>query len=164
MILNEKILKDARKIIQLCSINKIRIATVESCTGGLISAYLTAIPGSSKVFDRGLTTYTNESKISLAGVPEKMIEKFGAVSKEVAISMANGGLSRSNANIAISVTGIAGPGGGTKNKPVGLVHFGLAKKDFNTLAFSQKFQGDRTNIRKASVLYSFNLIIKSLEE
>ena len=129
MILNQKILKEAKELIQLCSKNNIRIATIESCTGGLISSYLTAIPGSSKVFDRGLTTYSNEAKVSLAGVPEKTIERFGAVSKEVAISMANGGLSRSKANIAVSVTGIAGPGGGTETKPVGLVHFGLARKN-----------------------------------
>ena len=164
MILNQKILKEAKELIQLCSKNNIRIATIESCTGGLISSYLTAIPGSSKVFDRGLTTYSNEAKVSLAGVPEKTIERFGAVSKEVAISMANGGLSRSKANIAVSVTGIAGPGGGTETKPVGLVHFGLARKNFDTLAFNQIFQGDRTNIRKASVLYSLNLIKKSMEK
>ena len=123
------ILDRASEIIQLCQIKRCKVATIESCTGGLISAALTAVSGASDVVDRGFITYSNEAKNQLVGVPVKLIETYGAVSEEVARAMAEGGLQRSIANITVSVTGIAGPGGGTDIKPVGLVHFACAQKN-----------------------------------
>lgn len=105
------------------------IASAESCTGGLVSAALTSVPGSSDVFDRGFVTYTNTAKSEMLGVPFWMIEKHGAVSEEVALSMAGGALTHSNANLSVAVTGIAGPGGGSSDKPVGLVHFAAGRRD-----------------------------------
>src|ERR1700754_4149903 len=105
----------------------LKIATAESCTGGLIAGTLTAIAGSSDVYDRGWVTYSNEAKREQLGVPSMMIEARGAVSGEVAEAMAKGALHRSKAHVAISVTGIAGPGGGSAEKPVGLVYIGLAR-------------------------------------
>lgn len=102
------------------------IITAESCTGGLIAAALTEIAGSSKVVHGGFVTYANAAKTSMLGVPKNMIDQFGAVSQQVARAMAEGALRTSGADIAIAVTGIAGPGGGTREKPVGLVHFGCA--------------------------------------
>ncbi len=102
------------------------VATAESCTGGLISGALTEIAGSSAAVDRGFVTYSNEAKTELLGVPADLIQKVGAVSKDVAIAMAEGALTRSNAQIAVSVTGIAGPGGGSAEKPVGTVHIAVA--------------------------------------
>lgn len=105
------------------------IVTAESCTGGMIGAALTDIPGSSAVFDRGFITYSNDAKTELLGVPTTTIEKHGAVSAEVAEAMAKGALAHSHADLAVSVTGVAGPDGGTPEKPVGLVWFGLAARD-----------------------------------
>jgi nicotinamide-nucleotide amidase len=102
------------------------IATAESCTGGLLAGLLTEIPGSSDVFERGWVTYSNEAKVAEIGVPAALIARRGAVSAEVAAAMAAGALARSGASVALAITGIAGPGGGTPDKPVGLVHFGLA--------------------------------------
>ncbi len=104
------------------------LATAESCTGGLICATLTDIPGSSSVVDRGFVTYSNEAKSDLLGVSSDLIRTVGAVSKEVAIAMAEGALARSNADVSVSVTGIAGPGGGSADKPVGTVHIAVAAK------------------------------------
>jgi len=116
----------AETLIQQARLAGVMIATAESCTAGLISASLTEVAGSSAVFDRGFVTYSNEAKSEMLGVPAELIERHGAVSPEVAMAMAEGALARSNADRAISVTGIAGPGGGTPGKPVGTVHFGVA--------------------------------------
>ncbi|MEM8574099.1 MAG: CinA family protein [Pseudomonadota bacterium] len=128
------------------------IATAESCTGGLVSAALTSVPGSSDVFDRGFVTYTNAAKSEMLGVPAWLIEKHGAVSEEVARAMAGGALAHSNAAIAVSITGIAGPGGGTSEKPVGLVHFAAERRDLPTQHQSMDY-GDigRDEIRRYSV-------------
>jgi nicotinamide-nucleotide amidase len=112
----------SKKIISICEEKKIMIATAESCTGGLIASALTEIAGASAVVDRGFVTYSNESKQKMLGVKVQTLERFGAVSKEVALEMVAGALHRSNAHISVAVTGIAGPGGGTGEKPVGLVH------------------------------------------
>ena len=106
----------------------LKLATAESCTGGLIAAILTEVPGSSDVFERGFVTYSNEAKTELLGVPAELIEKHGAVSEEVARAMASGALGHSRADIAVAVTGVAGPGGGTTAKPVGLVHLAAARR------------------------------------
>ena len=107
------------------------LATAESCTGGLLSALITEIPGSSDIFDRGFVTYSNEAKIEMLGIDAKLITQFGAVSAEVARAMAESAVVLAKAHIAVSITGIAGPGGGSESKPVGLVHFGAARTDSN---------------------------------
>jgi len=139
------------------------IATAESCTGGLIGGALTDAPGSSAVFDRGFITYSNEAKNELLGVPMAMLEKHGAVSEEVARAMAEGALERSNAQIAVSVTGIAGPGGGTKDKPVGLVWFGVASDRAVTEGIKTVFKDlGRSSVRQESVCFSLTQLLNQL--
>lgn len=135
------------------------VATAESCTGGLIAATLTEIAGSSAVVDRGFVTYSNEAKTDMLGVPAAIIHTHGAVSEPVARSMAEGALARSQADITISVTGVAGPSGGSSKKPVGTVHFGCARKGRKTVHSHMLFEGmDRTQVRSASVAHVFKLI------
>jgi nicotinamide-nucleotide amidase len=107
----------------------VKIATAESCTGGLIAAAITAVPGASAALERGFVTYSNEAKSEMLGVPQSLIEQHGAVSREVALAMVEGALAHSHADIAVAVTGIAGPDGGSEEKPVGLVHIAAARKD-----------------------------------
>lgn len=126
------------------------IATAESCTGGLIGWALTEVPGSSAYVDRGFITYSNTAKVEMLGVPAEMIETHGAVSKDVARAMAAGALQHSNANITVAVTGIAGPGGGTRQKPVGLVYIAVATEDGSDV-FEHHFGGTRSEIRKSTV-------------
>src|SRR5215468_11801064 len=118
----------ARALLDLCRSKKLTIATAESCTGGLVAATLTEIPGSSDVLERGFVTYSNAAKTAMLGVPADVIARFGAVSRETAEAMAQGALAHSPADLAVSITGIAGPGGGTPDKPVGLVHFAAAAR------------------------------------
>jgi nicotinamide-nucleotide amidase len=128
----------------------VRIAVAESCTGGLISKLFTDIPGSSDYFDRGIVTYSNDSKTDLLGIPAEMIEEHGAVSEEVAAAMAQGMLQRSAADLTASVTGIAGPGGGTEEKPVGLVYIGIAdEKRLEVRRFRFLFERDLNRKRTA---------------
>jgi len=134
-----------------------KIATAESCTGGLIAAALTAIAGSSDVVDRGFVTYSNEAKAELLGVDPALIERVGAVSEDVARAMAAGALQRSRADAAVSVTGVAGPGGGSAEKPVGLVWFGLATQAGVT-AESVVFPGDRSQVRAQTVAHALALL------
>ena len=135
----------------------LRLATAESCTGGLIAAVLTSVGGSSDVFERGFVTYSNEAKQEDLGVPAGLIEAYGAVSEEVARAMAEGTLDNSRADIALSVTGIAGPGGGSDAKPVGTVWLGCAKRGQPTHTERHVFVGDRTAIRQASVARALQL-------
>ena len=128
-----------------------KIATAESCTGGLVAGTLTAIAGSSDVYDRGWVAYSNEAKREQLGVPSMVLEARGAVSAEVAEAMAKGALHRSQAHVAVSVTGIAGPGGGSAEKPVGLVYIGLARKDGWSQVERCMFDGDRDSIRSQTV-------------
>lgn len=135
------------------------VATAESCTGGLIAATLTEIAGSSSVVDRGFVTYSNEAKTDMLGVPADVINAHGAVSEPVARSMAEGALVRSQADITISVTGVAGPGGGSAEKPIGTVHFGCARKGRETVHNHMLFERmDRAHVRTASVAHAFKLI------
>lgn len=129
-----------------------RLASAESCTGGLVAAHLTEIAGSSAVFEYGFVTYANEAKTALLGVPEATLAAVGAVSEEVARAMAEGALARSGADAAVSITGIAGPGGGSEAKPVGLVHFGLALRSGETRHLVRRY-GDlgRATIRARAV-------------
>ncbi|HVY99314.1 MAG TPA: CinA family protein [Dongiaceae bacterium] len=129
-----------------------KIATAESCTGGLIAGTLTAVAGSSDVYDRGWVTYSNEAKREQLGVPATVLEARGAVSPEVAEAMAKGALHRSKADVAVSVTGIAGPGGGSPEKPVGLVYIGLARKDGWSQVERCMFDGDRDSVRSQTVM------------
>ena len=133
------------------------IATAESCTGGLIGAALTAIAGSSDVVDRGFITYSNEAKTEMLGVSASLIGRVGAVSEQVAMEMAVGALSRSRAFAAVSVTGVAGPGGGSAEKPVGLVWFGLATS-YGVRAESMIVPGDRNAVRAATVAHALGLL------
>lgn len=140
-----------------------RIATAESCTGGLIAAALTDIAGSSDVFERGFVTYSNAAKTELLGVPGDLIADVGAVSEAVARMMAEGALEASRANIALSVTGIAGPGGATPMKPVGLVHFGVKTENGPILHRAERY-GDlgRSEVRAAAVRTGLELLLEAL--
>ena len=147
----------ASNLLNTCRTAGLMVATVESCTGGMVAGSLTEIAGSSAVVDRGFVTYTNEAKNELVGVPMELFPKVGAVSEEVARAMAAGGLSHSRADIAVGITGVAGPGQ-SENKPAGLVHICAARKDGNVLHERCMFDGDRAAVRKASVLKAFDLI------
>ena len=151
-------LTDAEALLAACRSKGIRLATAEGCTGGLIAAALTAIAGSSDVMDRGFVAYSNEAKQQMIGVPMSLIETHGAVSQEVARAMAEGALACSRAAIAVSVTGVVGPGGGSADKHVGLVCFGLARAGQPSYSERQVFPGDRSEIRAAAVAHAFTMI------
>lgn len=155
--------ENAEELIHALKARGLMIATAESCTGGLIAALLTEIAGSSSAVDRGFVTYSNEAKHESIGVPQELIETHGAVSEPVARAMAEGALAHSRADIAVSVTGIAGPGGGTAAKPVGLVHAGLARRGMATMHRRLEF-GDigRSNVRLATVAAVLGLVRDSL--
>ena len=137
----------------------LKVATAESCTGGLIAGLLTEIPGSSDVVERGFVTYSNEAKAEMLGVGPQLIATHGAVSAEVARAMASGALAHSKADISVAVTGVAGPGGGTAAKPVGLVHFGAARRGGAVLHHEERF-GDigRSEIRLVTVRQALDLL------
>src|SRR5215472_4255803 len=120
--MDDNIRASATRVLDACRIHGLKVATAESCTGGLVAGALTAIPGSSDVLDRGFVTYSNAAKTALVGVPEALIAEHGAVSQAVARAMAEGGMAAAGVGAAVAITGIAGPGGGTADKPVGLVH------------------------------------------
>lgn len=157
----------AQRALDACLARKLKIVTAESCTGGLIAGALTENAGSSKVFERGFVTYSNESKQELLGVPAAVIAAHGAVSGEVAEAMANGALERSHAQLALAVTGIAGPDGGTLEKPVGLVQFALAQRDRPTLLVPKHFvppkakEFSRVEIRRLAVLTGLHLLLEA---
>lgn len=138
----------ATAVLNTCVAARIHLATAESCTGGLIAGCLTAIAGSSRVVDRGFITYSNQAKTEMLGVPADLIKKNGAVSEPVAKAMASGALERASVGIAVSVTGIAGPDGGSKEKPVGTVWIGLARKGKEPYARPFLFEGDRSAVRE----------------
>ncbi len=149
----------AARVLAACRARGWRVGTAESCTGGLIAAALTALAGSSDVVEGGLVTYSNEAKTLLLGVPANLIASVGAVSAEVAKAMAEGALARlPRIDLAVAVTGVAGPGGGSVEKPVGLVHFGLARRDAKTETEHRIFTGNRTAVRQATVLWALSLL------
>lgn len=155
--------KQAHEVLNICRQKGLLLTTVESCTGGLIAASLTNIAGSSDVLDCGFVVYSNESKMHLVSVCAELIKTYGAVSKEVALAMAEGGLKHSQADIAVSVTGIAGPGGASLNKPVGLVHFAVAYKNHSPVHKEMHFGHlDRKAIRHATVENAFQMILERL--
>lgn len=151
----------ARALLAACRALGLRIATAESCTGGLIAGVLTAIPGSSNVFERGFVTYSNDAKTEMLGVPPALIARKGAVSAEVAMAMAEGALAHSRADVAAAVTGVAGPGGGSDAKPVGLVHIACARRGGVRLHEECRF-GDvgRDAVREATVLRALEMIAR----
>lgn len=161
-MLPESTLMEAEALLAACRSKRIMLATAESCTGGLIAAALTAIPGSSDVVDRGFVTYSNMAKNEAIGVPMALLEAHGAVSQPVVAAMAEGALARSQAAIAIAVTGVAGPGGGSADKPVGLVWFGLARTGSQAVTDSRIFPGDRAAIRAATVVQALRMIREAL--
>ena len=142
---------DVAGLLDLYRQKGLKIATAESCTGGLVAATLTAIAGSSDVFERGWVTYSNDAKGDSLGVPADLIADKGAVSAEVAESMARGALRHSKADVAVAITGVAGPGGGSAEKPVGLVFIGLARKDGWSQVERCIFPGSRDTVRTNSV-------------
>jgi len=154
----------AREVLAVCERAKLMIATAESCTGGLIAAALTAIPGSSAVVERGFVTYSNAAKTDLLRVPGSLLERYGAVSHNVALAMAEGALARSKADATVAVTGVAGPTGGTADKPVGLVHIVAAYRGRPALHERHLFTGDRDAIRLASALAAMELLIRRVRE
>ena len=159
---SQELLDRAGPILDLCRARQIMLATAESCTGGLVAALLTEVAGSSDVVDRGLVTYSNEAKMDLLGVPAAVLEEFGAVSRQTAEAMAAGALARSRAQVTIAITGIAGPGGGTAEKPVGLVHFAAAHSSA-VIHVERRFGPlSRGAIRLASVKQALDLIEQSL--
>jgi nicotinamide-nucleotide amidase len=150
----------ANKVVQKLSKKKLKVSFVESCTGGMLSSVITSIGGSSKVFDLGLITYSNKAKIDVLKVPKKIINQYGAVSKECCLSMVKNLSKISNANITVSITGIAGPKGGTKLKPVGLVYIGIKKKNKIIVKENLFKKKNRLSIQKATVRISLNIINK----
>jgi len=154
-----ELLDRARSLLDLCRMKSLKVAAAESCTGGLLAATLTEIPGSSDVFERGFVTYSNAAKADMLGVPAATLEHFGAVSRETAEAMAQRALAHSPADLAVSITGIAGPGGASPGKPVGLVHFGAARRGGQTAHQERRF-GDigRAQVRRVSVLQALAML------
>jgi len=152
----------ARRVLAACQTQGLRLATAESCTGGLIAACLTEIPGSSDVVERGWVTYDNRAKHEMLGVPTDLLQTVGAVSREVAQAMATGARERAGVELAIAVTGIAGPGGATPAKPVGLVHLALATAGAPCRHERHQFTGDRSAVRQASLDAALELILRNL--
>ena len=158
---DEEITGAATALLDLCKTKRLMVATAESCTGGLVAGALTEIAGSSDVVERGCVTYSNNAKMQMLGVPLGTLKDFGAVSRETAEAMARGALANSGAHLAVSITGIAGPGGGSADKPVGLVHFAAASRSGRLIDIEQRF-GDigRSKVRRASVLQALAMLHK----
>lgn len=163
-IFNEALCLKAKVILDQCKKHGTKLATVESCTGGLLSAVLTELPGSSTMFTHGFITYANEAKQQMAGVDPLLIKHHGAVSEAVARAMAEGALQCSSADIAVAITGVAGPDGGTAQKPVGTVHFAAAHKGKSTIHLHKIFAGDRSEIRLAAVDCALDMIVAELKK
>jgi nicotinamide-nucleotide amidase len=147
----------AASVLAACRAKGWRVATAESCTGGLVAAALTAVPGSSDVVDRGFVTYSNKAKMELLGVPEATLAAVGAVSAEAALAMAAGAMRRAGVDLAVSVTGIAGPGGRSAEKPVGLVYLGLTTTDA-CRSERHVFPGDREAVRRAAMIRALEML------
>jgi nicotinamide-nucleotide amidase len=159
---NKKLLNLAQKIKELTP-HRVTISTAESCTGGMVSSYLTNIAGSSEYFLGGVISYSNEVKIGLLSVSQNTLDKFGAVSEETAIEMATGSRGATGSDIAVSVTGIAGPGGGSKEKPVGTVCFAIAN-NLGVRSMTHHFQGSREEVRESSCLVALELILDEIQK
>jgi nicotinamide-nucleotide amidase len=148
----------AETVLTLCRARSWRLATAESCTGGLVAAALTAIAGSSDVVERGFFAYSNNAKREMLGVSEETIAAHGAVSAETAAAMARGAIAQARVDLAVSVTGIAGPGGGTPQKPVGIVYLGVARRDGATRVERRVLPGERGEVRRAATVLALELL------
>jgi nicotinamide-nucleotide amidase len=149
----------AERVLELCRARGLHVATAESCTGGLVAAALTEIPGSSDVVDRGFVTYSDDAKRAMLGVPAATLKRHGAVSAQTAKAMAAGALKNSRADLAVSITGIAGPGGGSRQKPVGLVYFAAASRDGRRVTRKRLFgEIGRRRVRLRSVIEALALL------
>ena len=157
---DSELIGTAQALLDLCQRKGLKIAAAESCTGGLLTATLTEIPGSSDVVDRGFVTYSNDAKIAMLGVPASTLKQRGAVSRETAEAMARGALAESGVDLAVSITGIAGPGGATAGKPVGLVHLAATARDGRIVHHQRNF-GDigRAQVRRACVLEALDMLL-----
>jgi nicotinamide-nucleotide amidase len=161
---DDRILALAEAVLTRCREKKLMVATAESCTGGLIAGALTDIAGSSDVVERGFVTYSNRAKTEMIGVPAPLIVEHGAVSAEVARAMAAGALTHAPVELAVAVTGIAGPGGGSADKPVGLVHLATARRGGKVHSERHVFPGDRGGIRRATVERALELLLAAAEQ
>ena len=155
----------ATRVLDLCRARGLKVATAESCTGGLVAGALTEIAGSSDVVDRGFVTYSNAAKQAMLDVPADTLARFGAVSRQTAEAMAQGALAESEADLAVSITGVAGPGGGSPEKPVGLVHFAAAARSGRRIHHEERY-GDigRGEVRRRSVGRALALLAELAEE
>jgi nicotinamide-nucleotide amidase len=154
----------ARRVGARLKARRLKLATAESCTGGWIAQAVTSVSGSSEWFDRGFVTYSNEAKKELLGVRAATLSRHGAVSRETAREMAAGALARSRAQVAVAVTGVAGPTGGTKEKPVGTVCFAWSRKGRAPESATRRFSGGRESVRRQSVIAALQGLIERLEE
>ena len=162
--MNDDVTAAAGALIKFCTETHLTIATAESCTGGLVAGALTDIAGSSAVLDRGFVTYSNKAKQQMLGVPAATLRQYGAVSRQTAEAMARGALSKAKVDLAVAITGIAGPGGGSPDKPVGLVHFAAASRDGTSMHAAMRY-GDigRTEVRHKSVLQALRMLMELAE-
>jgi nicotinamide-nucleotide amidase len=162
-MIDDALFEKSKALLDTCAQHRIRLALAESCTGGLLAGALTAVPGSSAVVERGFVTYSNEAKAESLGVPQEIIHSEGAVSAPVARAMAEGALAHSLADASAAITGVAGPGGGTDAKPVGLVFIASARRGRPTLVERHVFPGDRGAIRRASVDAALALLLRQVQ-
>lgn len=161
-MIEDRIAALAGDVIQRCKMAGLRLAVAESCTGGLVSACLTDIPGASAVFERAFITYSNDAKHEMLGVSAAVLGQRGAVSEEVARAMAEGVLARAPVELAAAITGVAGPGGGTREKPVGLVHIAAARRGLPTRHEMHVFTGERARVRAASAQAALKMLLDFL--
>jgi nicotinamide-nucleotide amidase len=156
-------MSEAAVLLERFRTAKLHIVTAESCTGGMVAARLTDIAGSSDVVERGFVTYSNEAKTEMLGVPSALISQYGAVSAQVARAMAEGALAYARADVSVAITGIAGPGGATPGKPVGLVYLAVGRRGRDTKVERQQFSGDRVEVREAATRRALELLDDAVE-
>jgi len=158
-MLDDDIVEAARRLLDICKRKNLLVATAESCTAGLVAGTLTEVPGTSSILDRGFVTYSNQAKQDMVGVSAATLKTHGAVSRETADEMARGALAHAPVDLAVSVTGIAGPDGGSAEKPVGLVHFAAASRGGQFIHAEKRFGNiGRADVRKQSVLQAFRML------
>ena len=153
----------AKKLYEALKSKNMKVSTAESCTGGMIGAALTSVAGMSECYGYGVVTYANEAKEKMLGVKHETLEAYGAVSEQTACEMALGALKMSSSDVSVAVTGIAGPGGGSKEKPVGLVYIGYAYKKGKCMAYKNILSGDRESVREQTVIKALEILIENIE-
>jgi len=158
-MIDDDIVEAAKRLLDICKRKNLTVATVESCTAGLVAGTLTEVPGTSSILDRGFVTYSNQAKQDMVGVSAATLKAHGAVSRQTAEEMVRGALSHAAVDLAVSITGIAGPDGGSDEKPVGLVHFGAASRSGQFVHDEKRFGNiGRSQVRKQSVLQAFRML------